>query len=116
VIVFDRYIYDQLATLPLEYSVARAYARFVLSFVPKPDVAYLLDVEPEVARERKPEYPVDFLHKYRSSYYRLRDIAQLTLIEPQSQADAQAAIAARLEQCGRIRNVSSRLTGSIAAA
>ena len=116
VIVFDRYIYDQLATLPLENSVARAYARLVLSFVPKPDVAYLLDVEPEVARERKPEYPVDFLYKYRSSYYRLRDIAQLTLIEPQSQADAQAAIAARLDKCGRIRNVSSRLTGSIAAA
>src|SRR6266550_4420654 len=61
VIVFDRYIYDQLATLPLEYAAARAYARWVLSFVPKPDVAYLLDAEPEVARERKPEYPVDFL-------------------------------------------------------
>ena len=116
VIVFDRYIYDQLATLPLEYSVMRAYARLILHIVPKPDVAYLLDAEPQVARDRKPEYPLDFLHKYRSSYLRLRDIADLTLIEPQSQADAQVAIATRLQQCGQIQNVSSRFSGSIAAA
>ena len=116
VIVFDRYIYDQLATLPLEYSVMRAYARLILQFVPKPDVAYLLDAEPQVARDRKPEYPLDFLHKYRSSYLRVRDIADLTLIEPQSQADAQLAIATRLQQCGQIQNVSSRFSGSIAPA
>lgn len=116
VIVFDRYIYDQLATLPLEHSAMRAYARLVLSFVPKPDVAYLLDAEPEVARERKPEYPLDFLHKYRSSYLQLRDIADLTLIAPQSQADAQTAIATRLQQCWCPQTVSSRFSGSTAAA
>jgi thymidylate kinase len=116
VIVFDRYIYDQLATLPMEWPVVRAYARLVLSCVPKPDVAYLLDAEPEVARERKPEYPLDFLHKYRSSYLLLQDVADLTLIEPQSQADAQVAIAARLQQCNQIQNVSSGFTGSTATA
>jgi thymidylate kinase len=116
VIIFDRYIYDQLATLPLDYSIARGYARLVLSFVPKPDVAYLLDAEPDVARERKPEYPLNFLHKYRSSYLRLRDIADLTLIEPQSQADAQVAIATHLKQCGRFQNVSTSFSGSTAAA
>jgi len=116
VIVFDRYIYDQLATLPLERAAVRSYARWVLSFVPKPDVAYLLDAEPEVARERKPEYPVDFLHKYRHSYLRLRDVADLALIEPQSQADSQAAIVRRLLQCARIHGVSSRFSGSIAPA
>ena len=116
VIIFDRYIYDQLATLPLEHPMARTYARWVLRFVPKPDVAYLLDAEPEVARERKPEYPVDFLHKYRHSYLRLRDIADLALIEPQSQADSQAAIVRHLLQCGRIHGISSRFSGSIAPA
>lgn len=116
VIIFDRYIYDQLATLPLERAAVRTYARWVLSFVPKPDVAYLLDAEPEVARKRKPEYPVDFLHKYRNSYLRLRDIADLAVIEPQSQADSQAAIVRRLLQCARIHGVSSRFSGSIAPA
>ena len=29
--------------------------------VPRPDVAYLLDADPEAARARKPEYPVDFM-------------------------------------------------------
>jgi thymidylate kinase len=85
VIVFDRYLYDQLATLPLEGVVARLYARAVLSLVPKPDIAYLLDAEPEVARERKPEYPLAFLHLYRRSYLILRQIAGLTLIPSGSQ-------------------------------
>src|SRR5947208_7146401 len=85
IIVFDRYIFDQLATLPLETAVARAYARMVLKLVPRPDVAYLLDAEPELARERKPEYPLEFLYKYRRSYLYLRDIAGLTLIEARPQ-------------------------------
>ena len=55
IIVFDRYIFDQLATLPLESALARAYARLIMKLVPRPDVAYLLDAEPEIARERKPE-------------------------------------------------------------
>src|SRR5207244_8465013 len=105
-----------LATLPLEYAAARAYARWGLSVVTKPSVAYLHYAEPEVAREKKPEYPVDFLHKYRQSYLRLRDIADLALIEPQSQADSQAAIVRRLLQCGGIHGVSSRFSGSSASA
>jgi len=96
VIVFDRYIYDQLATLPLERVLGRAYARLLLKIAPKPDVAYLLDAEPEVARERKPEYPLDFLQLYRSSYLRLRDIAGMTLIPPQTQEEVHAAIMQKL--------------------
>ena len=103
IIVFDRYIFDQLATLPLERPVARAYARLVMKLVPRPDVAYLLDAEPEVARERKPEYPLDFLYKYRRSYLYLRDIAGLTLIEARSQDEVKVAITQKLQQCVPLR-------------
>ena len=99
VIIFDRYIYDQLATLSLKSAAARAYARLLLAIVPRPDLPFVLDAIPEQARERKPEYPLEFLHKYRSSYLQLRDLADLTLIEPMSLEDARAAILKRLERC-----------------
>src|SRR2546426_4606494 len=99
IIVFDRYIFDQLATLPLEIALARAYARLIMKLVPRPDVAYLLDAEPEIARERKPEYPLDFLYRYRRSYLCLRDIAGLTLIEARSQDEVRMAITQKLQQC-----------------
>jgi thymidylate kinase len=101
VIVFDRYIFDQLATLPLEHSLARAYARAVLGIVPAPDLALLLDAEPEAARERKPEYPIDFLHKYRRSYLALKDLARLEVILPGTEEEVRLAILARLESCER---------------
>jgi thymidylate kinase len=85
VIVFDRYIYDQLATLPLENIWAQAYARLLLRFVPRPDLPFVLDAVPEEARERKPEYPLEFLYRYRGAYVRLSTLAGLTLIDPMSQ-------------------------------
>jgi thymidylate kinase len=104
IIVFDRYIFDQLATLPLERrAMARAYARLIMKLVPRPDVAYLLDAEPEVARERKPEYPLDFLYKYRRSYLCLRDIAGLTLIEARPQDEVRMAITQKLQKCVPLR-------------
>lgn len=79
-IVFDRYIYDQLAALPLQNRMARAYARLVLAIAPDPDLAYLLDADPEKARARKPEYPLEFMRKYRSSYLVLRNMTSLHLV------------------------------------
>jgi thymidylate kinase len=96
VIIFDRYIYDQLAALPMQHWLARAYARFVLSLAPKPDVSYLLDAVPEEARARKPEYPIDFMRQYRSSYLELRQFAPLSLISAGDPDTVHAAIVARL--------------------
>ena len=103
VIVFDRYIFDQLATLPLEHRIARVYARAVLEVVPAPDLAFVLDAEPETARERKPEYPIDFLHKYRRSYLALKDLARVEVIPPGTEEEVRLAILARVESCGRFR-------------
>jgi thymidylate kinase len=97
VIVCDRYVFDQLATLPLERAWARAYARLILRIAPLPDIAYLLDVEPEIARARKPEYPLDFMHQYRASYLRLREIAGMALIAPMSLEEVHEAITSKLE-------------------
>jgi thymidylate kinase len=97
VVIFDRYIYDQLAALPLNSVIARAYARFILKLAPKPDLALLLDAIPEVARARKPEYPVDFMRQYRSSYLRLCDFTNLRLVRAGDVDEVQSAIRAHLD-------------------
>lgn len=82
VVIFDRYLYDQLATLWLHGPVSRIYVKLLLSIVPRPDVAYVLDANPAEARERKPEYPLEFLDSYRAAYFALSGLAQMKVIAP----------------------------------
>ncbi|HZQ19509.1 MAG TPA: thymidylate kinase [Terriglobales bacterium] len=96
VVIFDRYIYDQLAALPLKKPWARAYARLILAVAPKPDVAYVLDAVPEEARARKPEYPLEFMRQYRESYLELQQLAPVNVIKPGMPDDVHAAILGRL--------------------
>ena len=81
VVIFDRYFYDQIAVLPIEQKAVRIYARLLFKLVPRPDIAYLLDADPEAACIRKPEYPFEFLMQYRHSYLLVRKlIGGITLI------------------------------------
>jgi thymidylate kinase len=83
VIIMDRYIYDELANLPLGNVFTRIFIRLVAGFVPRPNVAYVLDADPEAARARKPEYPVDFLHSCRAAYLHLAHLlGHMTIIPP----------------------------------
>jgi thymidylate kinase len=80
VVIVDRYVYDQVANLNLDDRGIRALARAMLRLVPRPDVPCLLDADPELARSRKPEYPLDFLRKNRQSYLELAQIARMEVI------------------------------------
>lgn len=83
VVIFDRYLYDELANLNLARRAIRAYVRALTRLVPRPHAALILDADPVVARARKPEYPLDFLHQCRNSYLRLSEIlGSLTVIAP----------------------------------
>lgn len=97
-VICDRYAYDELANLKLQSAVNRAYARMILQLVPKPDIGYLLDADPVQARARKPEYPIDFLHKSRASYLQLSQMAGMTVIAPMSIKDAQREVQERALQ------------------
>jgi thymidylate kinase len=93
VIVMDRYIYDQLANLPLDNPLSRGFLKLVHAFVPRPDVAYLLDADVEAARARKPEYPVEFMHKNRAAYMKLAAVLKtLTIVPPLGLDEAKAAV------------------------
>jgi thymidylate kinase len=82
VVIFDRYLYDQLATLWLHGRLSQIYIWLLLAIVPHPDVAYVLDANPAEARERKPEYPIEFLNSYRTAYLALSKRAHMTVIAP----------------------------------
>jgi thymidylate kinase len=92
-IIFDRYIYDELANLSLSRWPMRTYIRLLLRFVPRPDIAYLVDADPQAARVRKPEYPLDFLSQNRNSYIALSTfIGGMRIIPPLSVEVAAAKI------------------------
>lgn len=83
VLIFDRYIYDELANLPLSNPAVRLYIRLLMKFVPRPDVAYLVDADPEAAYRRKPEYPLDFVRRNRDAYLKLsRLVGGVTILPP----------------------------------
>jgi thymidylate kinase len=98
VIIFDRYFYAQLAALPMKHWLTRVYAKFLLRFTPRPDLGYVLDAEPEVARARKPEYPLDFMHQYRDSYLRLSRLARLHVVPPAGPEEVHRAIVERFRK------------------
>lgn len=82
-VVFDRYIYDELANLNLKNPAVRVYVRAILAVAPRPHISYLLDADPVEARARKPEYPIDFLDLNRRTYLTLsRFIGGVNIIPP----------------------------------
>lgn len=91
-VIFDRYIYDELANLPLQNWIVRLYIRVVLRIVPKPDQSFLLDADPETAVSRKPEYPLDFVYRNRNAYLAIASIAEMTVLPPSSLSDTSDAV------------------------
>ncbi len=93
VVIFDRYIYDEMANLPLTNPLTRLWVQIIRLIVPQPDLALLLDADPEEARARKPEYPVDFMHKCRKSYFDLARIVRIiTAVPPLPLAEAKREV------------------------
>lgn len=92
-VIFDRYVYDELANLDLGNPFMRFYAKAIMLIVPRPDVAYFLDADPVQARARKPEYPLEFIHINRQSYLQLsRVLRGITVIPPMSLEDVKREV------------------------
>jgi hypothetical protein len=89
----DRYIYDELVNLPLRNPFSRVYVRAISAFVPKPELALLLDADPVAARARKPEYPLEFLKEARQAYFCVASfVGRITVIPPVSLEDAKQEV------------------------
>ncbi len=92
VVIMDRYIHDELANLPLENFLTRGFVRAAARLAPRPEVAYLLDADPEAARARKPEYPLEFLVDARRRYHRLATMVGMEIVPPLDLAEAKRAV------------------------
>jgi thymidylate kinase len=98
VVIFDRFIYDELANLNLENAAMRAYARAIIKFVPQPHISFLLDADPVEARARKPEYPLEFLQFSRKSYVDLRElIGCMAIVAPLPADEVEQEVLSRAE-------------------
>lgn len=92
-VIFDRYIYDELANLTMGNPAIRVYVRLIMKFVPTPDISYLLDADPVNARKRKPEYPLEFLHINRQAYLDLNSlVGGMTVIAPMAVQDVKLEV------------------------
>ncbi len=105
VVIMDRYIYDELANLPLSNPLTRAFVRLLAALVPRPDVALVLDADPDAARQRKPEYPVDFMRECRKSYLRLAAMLRTLMVIPPlslpaAQKEVESAVRRKLSERG----------------
>ena len=103
VIIFDRYIYDELANLPLNHFLVRLYVRLILFLIPRPLIAYVVDADPEAAHGRKPEYPLEFVHANREAYLTLsRLVRSITVLAPLSVEETTNKIKASIaKECVR---------------
>src|SRR5260221_10840546 len=118
VLILDRYIYDELSNLNLANPFSRAFVKFVHSFVPRPNVAYLLDADPVKAYERKPEYPGEFMKKCRRAYFDLAALLRsMTVIPAMDLPAAKLAVlkAAERELAAQGRSA-DLVSGSLSAA
>ncbi len=92
VIILDRNIHDELANLPLANPLTEAFVKFVAGIAPKPDIVFLLDANPDAARARKPEYPLEFLIDSRQRYHRLAMMLGMTIVPPLGLEPAKRAV------------------------
>jgi thymidylate kinase len=109
VIIMDRYIYDELVNLPLRNAFSRCYVRAISRFVPKPELALLLDADPAEARARKPEYPLEFLQEARRAYFCVASfVGRITVIPPVSLDDVNREVLFALR---RVLSAAARAKG-----
>lgn len=72
VIIFDRYLYDQLANIYSPSWTAKTCVRSTRKLARRPDLAVFLDASPTEAHTRKPEYPLDFVYENRRAFLGLQ--------------------------------------------
>jgi thymidylate kinase len=107
VVIFDRYIYDQIANIYSQSFAARAYARILLKQTPVPDLAFVLDASPTAAFARKPEYPLEFMHRNRRNFLLLQELVpHLMVISEAKTEDVRSEINSHIRRSRRVEGTS----------
>ncbi len=70
-LVCDRYFFDSIVHLNYLGISSALFGKFLLAFAPRPDIAFLLVVPPDVARGRDRDFSADFYEKKHSCYVKI---------------------------------------------
>jgi thymidylate kinase len=106
VLIFDRYIYDQIANIYSQSLAARGYSRMLLRQTPRPDLAFVVDASPDAAFARKPEYPLEFVRRNRANFLQLKELVpQLTVISDASEDEVRKEIYLHVSGSGLLERV-----------
>jgi thymidylate kinase len=98
VVVFDRYTLDSVVYLRHRWGHGRRLglqSRLIEWLSRTPDLAFLLDVAPEVAYERKRDFPLDDLRERRALYRELHAKLGVTRLDGERPPDELCAVIAR---------------------
>jgi len=87
VVIFDRFIYDQIANIYSQSLAARTYGKLLLKLAPAPDLAFILDASPAAAFARKPEYPLEFMYQNRRNFLHLQELVPQLIVIPDARMD-----------------------------
>lgn len=119
VVICDRFLFDSLANLLAVHPWTMPYARAFMALMPLPQVAVLLDLDGQVAFERKPEYPLDYMHERRRAYRDLfRHVASACVVDAQQppalvHEQILAAVQPRMAQIAQAVGVTPMMKGSL---
>lgn len=78
IILFDRYLYDYL--ISFEYFNIKNYKIFT-KFIPKPNIAIVVTIDPQIAHKRKPENTIGFFKFSEIKYKNLAKKYKLLLLD-----------------------------------
>lgn len=104
VIIFDRYLYDQLANIYSPSWAAKTCMRSIRKLARRPDLAVFLDASPTEAHARKPEYPLDFVYENRRAFLGLQTLFPELIAVPASNVEDLAGKIQALIQQSRLAN------------
>jgi thymidylate kinase len=108
VVIFDRYVYDQIANIDSPSFATRSYSKMLLRQTPVPDLAFVLDASPDAAFARKPEYPLEFMHRNRRAFLQLKELVpQMIVISDAKPEDVRSEIIFHISQSRLAERVST---------
>jgi|SRR3989344_3993455 len=79
IMLVDRYFYDLYAHY--EYAKQSYVFPILLKMMPKPDLIFLLDVDVQTAKKRKPEMDLELLQKHHLHYQQLSSLINAKVVK-----------------------------------
>jgi len=109
VVIFDRYVYDQIVNIYSKSSLARVCVKMLLKRAPAPDLAFIIDESPAAAFARKPEFPLEFVHRNREDFLQLRKLVpQLIVTSPGKPEDVRNEICRHVSRAGIFESATTK--------